>query len=106
MTRTKTIYLGKFWVHLKNLKNSRKLTVRVFIYNRPNAQSNGCLLGRANGEIVQIFSRISCFSDFLCLYAIQSAIYETIFLKNSSNLKKVFASLESETNREFLAQIL
>ena len=89
MTRTKTIYLGKFWVHLKNLKNSRKLTDRVFIYNRPNAQSNGCLLGRANGKIVQIFSRISCFSDFLC-----------------SHLKKVFASLESETNREFLAQIL
>ena len=49
-TRTKTKYLGKFWVYLKNKKSARKLTVHVFIYNRQNAQSNGWPLGRANGK--------------------------------------------------------
>ena len=67
-----------FWVYLKNLKSARKPTVHVFIYNKQNAQSDGWILGRINGEIMHIFIRISCFSDFLCLYAIQSAIYETI----------------------------
>ena len=91
-TRTKTKYLGKFWVYLKNKKSARKLTVHVFIYYWQNAQSDVWLLFLTNGKIMHIFNITSCFSDFLCLDAIWFSIYQSILKKLSRFGKSFFFS--------------